>query len=101
MAILEHAGGFLKNKNSRSALIFWTIGYISPLERYPTLPFMRKCLPLALLLLAVTTIGARAQSNLFELETDTVCVGQSVRIRPLAMNASSYYWGFCSGYLNT
>lgn len=37
---------------------------------------------------------------MFELETDTVCVGQEVRIRPQAMNADSYYWGFCSGFLN-
>jgi len=61
---------------------------------------MRKCLLLALLLLSVFPFGSRAQISLFDLETDTVCVGQEVRIRPHAMNASSYYWGFCSGYLD-
>ena len=60
---------------------------------------MRKCLLLALLLLSFVPFGLRAQVSLFDLETDTVCVGQEVRIRPHAMNASSYYWGFCSGYL--
>ncbi len=61
---------------------------------------MRKCLLLALLLLQVLPASVRAQNTLFELETDTVCVGQEVRIRPQVMNADSYYWGFCSGYLN-
>ena len=62
---------------------------------------MRKSLLLALLLLQFLPFGAHAQNNLFDLETDTVCVGQSVRITPRAMNATSYYWGFCSGYLET
>ncbi len=62
--------------------------------------FMRKCLLLALLFLQVLPAAVRAQSTLFELETDTVCVGQQVRIRPQVQNADSYYWGFCSGYLN-
>ncbi len=60
---------------------------------------MRKSLLLVLALLSITPFGLRAQESLFELESDTVCVGQEVRIRPSAMNASSYYWGFCSGYL--
>lgn len=60
---------------------------------------MRKCLLLVTLLLSVAPFGLRAQSNLFDLETDTLCVGQPLRIVPRAMNATSYYWGFCSGYL--
>ncbi len=60
---------------------------------------MRKCLLLALLLLSFAPSGLRAQTSLFDIETDTVCVGQEVRIFPHAMNATSYYWGFCSGYL--
>jgi len=61
---------------------------------------MRKCLLLALLLLQILPAAVRAQNTLFELESDTVCVGQEVRIRPQVMNGDSYYWGFCSGYLN-
>lgn len=54
-----------------------------------------------MLLLSVTPFGLRAQSNLFDLETDTVCVRQPLHIIPHAMNATSYYWGFCSGYLQS
>ncbi len=43
-------------------------------------------------------LGLRAQSY-FDLETDTACVGQPIHLMPHTMNASSYYWGFCSGYL--
>lgn len=73
-------------------------GYISPLERHLLLPFMKKCLFLATLVLLLMPLGLYAQ-NSFDLETDTVCVGQEVRLKPNTMNASSYYWGFCSGYL--
>lgn len=59
--------------------------------------FMRKCLLLALSL--VSSLFVSAQESLFDLETDTVCVGQEVHLKPTAMNARSYYWGFCSGYL--
>jgi gliding motility-associated-like protein len=70
------------------------------LESNLLLPFMRKCLLLAALLISFSSIGVQAQ-RLFDFESDTVCVGQQVRIIPRTMNASSYYWGFCSGYLQT
>lgn len=59
---------------------------------------MKKCLLLASLVLSFLPFGLRAQ-NSFDLETDTVCVGQPIHLKPHTMNASSYYWGFCSGYL--
>jgi hypothetical protein len=58
---------------------------------------MRKSLLLALSLFSSFFVSA--QESLFDLETDTVCVGQEVHLKPTAMNARSYYWGFCSGYL--
>ncbi len=73
-------------------------GYISPLESHLLLPFMKKCLLLASMVLLMTPFGLRAQ-NTFDLETDTACVGQTIHLKPHTMNASSYYWGFCSGYL--
>jgi gliding motility-associated-like protein len=59
---------------------------------------MKKCLFLASLVLFFLPLGLRAQNN-FDLESDTVCVGQPIHLKPHTMNASSYYWGFCSGYL--
>jgi gliding motility-associated-like protein len=59
---------------------------------------MKKCLLLATLALFFIPSGLRAQ-NSFDLETDTACVGQLIHLTPHTMNASSYYWGFCSGYL--
>ncbi len=61
---------------------------------------MKKCLLLAALALFVLPFGLRAQ-NSFDLETDTACVGQLIHLKPHTMNASNYYWGFCSGYLQT
>lgn len=31
---------------------------------------------------------------------DTVCVNTPLQLRPSVNNANSYYWGFCSAYLN-
>ncbi len=61
---------------------------------------MKKCLLLASLALFLLPVGLRAQNG-FDLETDTACVGQLIHLKPHTMNASSYYWGFCSAYLNT
>src|SRR2546421_8511773 len=68
---------FLGNKNSRSLLNFGTNRYISPLESHLLLPFMKKCLLLASIALFLMPFGLRAQ-NSFDLETDTVCVGQLI-----------------------
>ena len=59
---------------------------------------MRKCLLLVALLICAqwTELGAQA---LFEIPSDTVCVRQNIQITNHATNASTYYWGFCSGYL--
>ncbi len=61
---------------------------------------MRKSLLLVLMMLSFAPLGLRAQNSLFDFESDTICVGQKLHIEPHAMNASTYYWGFCSGYLN-
>lgn len=58
---------------------------------------MRKCLLLVALLICAQWTDLAAQS-LFELPSDTVCVRQPVQLKNNA-SASSYYWGFCSGYL--
>lgn len=58
---------------------------------------MRKCLLLVALLICAQWTELAAQS-LFELPSDTVCVRQPIQIKSNA-SASSYYWGFCSGYL--
>jgi hypothetical protein len=31
--------------------------------------------------------------------SDTVCVRQKIHLSTTDSNASSYYWGFCSGYM--
>src|ERR1051326_4902810 len=64
---------------------------------------MRKCL-LALALLTVFIPGiVNAQSLIIGPNaTDTVCVRQVIHLKTTDSNASSFYWGFCSGYmLNT
>lgn len=58
---------------------------------------MRKCLLLVALLICAQWTDLAAQS-LFELPSDTVCIRQPIQLINKA-NASSYYWGFCSGYL--
>lgn len=59
---------------------------------------MRKYLILTSLLLAAIIPSLRAQS-LFEFQSDTVCVRQPVQLTTSVTGASSYYWSFCSGYL--
>ena len=58
---------------------------------------MRKCLLLVALLICAQWTDLAAQS-LFELPSDTVCVRQDIQLNS-NVSASSYYWGFCSGYL--
>jgi len=60
---------------------------------------MKKCLLLIALLTSLQLNTLYAQV-LFSAPT-TVCINQPVTLVPdsLAFNASSYYWGFCSGYL--
>jgi gliding motility-associated-like protein len=60
---------------------------------------MKKCVFLASLVLFLLPFELHAQ-NTFELESDTVCVGQTIHVKPNTLNANTYYWGFCSGYLN-
>lgn len=31
---------------------------------------------------------------------DTLCIGNSIQLQTTVTNASTYYWGFCSAYLN-
>ncbi|MEO6833956.1 MAG: gliding motility-associated C-terminal domain-containing protein [Chitinophagaceae bacterium] len=61
---------------------------------------MRKSILLLLILSSFGGTAVFAQNSLFDFETDTLCVGQKLNIVPHAMNASTYYWGFCSGYLD-
>lgn len=58
---------------------------------------MRRCLILAVLLIIAQLNGLRAQTTFTA--PDTVCIRQSVTLRAVDTNASSYYWSFCSGYL--
>ncbi len=58
---------------------------------------MKKCLFFVTLLIVSQLNIVRAQS-LFT-GPDTVCVRQPVAFTTNDTNASSYYWGFCSGYL--
>lgn len=58
---------------------------------------MRKCLLLVALLICAQWTDLAAQS-LFDIPSDTVCVRQKIQLKS-NVNASSYYWGFCSGYL--
>jgi len=47
--------------------------------------------------LRAQTLTASPDSLFFA--PDTVCVNQPVSLKSNVFNASSYYWGFCSGYL--
>lgn len=58
---------------------------------------MRKCLLLVVLLICAQWTDLAAQ-GLFELPSDTVCIRQPIQLRS-NVDANSYYWGFCSGYL--
>jgi hypothetical protein len=57
---------------------------------------MRKCLLFVALLIVSQVNSVNAQS-LFG-APDTVCVRQPIQLTD-SIEASSYYWGFCSGYL--
>ncbi len=58
---------------------------------------MKKFLLLVTLLVLSQVVILRAQ-RLFS-APDTVCVNQPVTLLSKAFDQSSYYWGFCSGYL--
>ncbi len=59
---------------------------------------MKKCLLLAALLI-VSQIQLRAQQqSLFNVSSDTVCVKQLITLTS-NITGSTYYWGFCSGYI--
>lgn len=66
---------------------------------------MKKCLILIALLLLTQVNNVSAQHKLTASEDslffapDTVCVNQPVTLKNNVLNAASYYWGFCSGYL--
>ncbi|MDR3680389.1 MAG: gliding motility-associated C-terminal domain-containing protein [Flavipsychrobacter sp.] len=61
---------------------------------------MKKCLLLAALLV-LSQINVKAQQTLFNVSvpSDTVCVNQLISLTS-NVTGSSYYWGFCSGYLS-
>ena len=59
---------------------------------------MKKCLILVAVLIVTQLNNLQAQA-LFS-GPDTVCVNQPVKLTSNILNASSYYWGFCSGSLN-
>ncbi len=62
--------------------------------------FQMKKLLLLLMLLILSQVSILRAQVLFSAPA-TVCINQPVTIVPdsLAFKASSYYWGFCSGYL--
>lgn len=59
---------------------------------------MRKCLLLAALLIGALWTDLSAQ-GLFTLPADTFCVRQPIQLQSNAPDALSFYYGFCSGYL--
>jgi gliding motility-associated-like protein len=59
---------------------------------------MRKCLLLVALLIGAQGTDLSAQ-GLFSLPSDTVCIRQPIKLQNNVPNSISYYWGFCSGYL--
>jgi len=58
---------------------------------------MRKCL-LFVALLIVSQLDQLKAQPLFQ-APDTVCVRQTIQLQTSDSGASSFYWGFCSGYL--
>jgi len=58
---------------------------------------MKKCL-LFVALLVVSQLDKLKAQPLFQ-APDTVCVRQTIQLQTTVDGASSYYWGFCSGYL--
>src|SRR4249919_54313 len=64
---------------------------------------MRKCLILVTIFIASLPNIVKAQSHILGPNaSDTVCVRQKISLSTPDSNASSFYWGFCSGYmLNT
>jgi len=60
---------------------------------------MKKCV-LLIALLTLSQLNLLRAQSLFS-APGTVCINQPVTLVPdsLALNAMSYYWGFCSGYL--
>ncbi len=58
---------------------------------------MKKCL-LLIAILIVSHLNTLYAQRLFN-APDTVCVNQQVKLTSNVFNQSSYYWGFCSGYL--
>lgn len=61
---------------------------------------MRKCLLFFVLLIVLQPGIVNAQSLILGPNaTDTVCVRQPIHLKTSDSNASSFYWGFCSGYM--
>lgn len=59
---------------------------------------MKKCLFVATLMLVLHSHYVQAQEDLFN-APDTVCIRQPINLTTNVVNASSYYWGFCSGFM--
>lgn len=72
------------------------MNYFSKLYKKDTIRTMRKILAvLGLFILSVQTLSAQIIQGY-----DTTCVGTPLQLTTTQTNASSYYWGFCSAYLN-
>lgn len=66
----------------------------------PFSTIMRKCLLFIVLLAVSLPCIVKAQSLIIGPNaTDTVCVRQPINLSTSDSNASSFYWGFCSGYM--
>lgn len=79
-------------------------GRIKATKRQKSFLMNKYLLLLAVLMLSqFTRISAQkltpSPDSLFS-SPDTVCVNQPVTLQSNIFNQSSYYWGFCSGYLN-
>jgi gliding motility-associated-like protein len=72
--------------------------YISPLNKGYDYRNMKR-LRILFMLIALLSLTRTARSQLI-IGLDTLCIYNELKLTTTVKNASSYYWGFCSAYLN-
>lgn len=62
---------------------------------------MKKCLLLIAVIIVsqLNTVYSQTEPTTLFSGPDTVCINQPVKLKSNVFNQSSYYWGFCSGFL--
>jgi gliding motility-associated-like protein len=86
------------NQAKNIFLLFKCMKYISELNKGDSY-FNMKQLRILVLLLAYTFVFLPAKSQLI-IGLDTLCINNQLQLSTSVKNASTYYWGFCSAYLN-